>query len=438
MYNMKRWFCVLAFVACVVSAYSQKDSTFRKTGFNMGALPVVSYDSDFGFQYGALTNLYWYGDGSSYPKYKHSLYLEGSRFVSGSYILRAYYDAPDLLGKVRLTADLTCMHELNADFFGFNGREAIFNKEFEDEASKLYRSKFYYNYDQKMTRGMVNFRSAFSDKGRFFWLAGLNLLNMELGSMDRSKIDKEVPDVPSLYDEYVKWGVIDENEADGGFNAQLNVGVSFDSRDRESCPTKGMWTEVLLLYNPSITSSNDADYAKITVYHRQYFNLYAKRLTLAYRLGWQHKLWGKTPYYLLQNWNTTVLTGASSTGLGGARSVRGVRRNRVIADGEVMANVELRWKFVEFMLFKQRIALATNIFADGGMVTQEYDVNLDNVPESELERCFDLDGDKPHVSAGAGLKISYNDNFTFSVDYGKALNEQDGTQGFYVGMNYLF
>jgi len=35
-----------------------------KKGWNFGALPVVSYDSDLGLQLGALTNLYHYGDGS--------------------------------------------------------------------------------------------------------------------------------------------------------------------------------------------------------------------------------------------------------------------------------------------------------------------------------------------------------------------------------------
>jgi len=29
-----------------------------KTGWNFGALPVISYDSDLGLQLGALTNLY--------------------------------------------------------------------------------------------------------------------------------------------------------------------------------------------------------------------------------------------------------------------------------------------------------------------------------------------------------------------------------------------
>ena len=34
-----------------------------KTGLNFGPLPVVAFDADRGFQYGALLNIYNFGDG---------------------------------------------------------------------------------------------------------------------------------------------------------------------------------------------------------------------------------------------------------------------------------------------------------------------------------------------------------------------------------------
>ena len=44
-----------------------------KTGWNFGALPAVTYNTDLGFQYGALVNLFDYGDGSTFPNYKHNI-----------------------------------------------------------------------------------------------------------------------------------------------------------------------------------------------------------------------------------------------------------------------------------------------------------------------------------------------------------------------------
>ena len=76
-----------------------------KTGWNFGALPVISFDSDLGLQLGALTNLYHYGDGSRYPTYDHSLYLEGSWFLKGSGIFRFYYDSDRLIKGIRTSLD---------------------------------------------------------------------------------------------------------------------------------------------------------------------------------------------------------------------------------------------------------------------------------------------------------------------------------------------
>ena len=55
----------------------EKDSTKTKVkkGWTFGALPVVAFDTDVGLQYGALVNLFDYGDGTIYPDYRHSLYL---------------------------------------------------------------------------------------------------------------------------------------------------------------------------------------------------------------------------------------------------------------------------------------------------------------------------------------------------------------------------
>ena len=64
-----------------------------KKGFGFGALPAISYDSDLGFQYGALVNLYLYGDGSHFPKYDHSIYMELSTYTKGTTIARFRYDS---------------------------------------------------------------------------------------------------------------------------------------------------------------------------------------------------------------------------------------------------------------------------------------------------------------------------------------------------------
>ena len=72
-----------------------------KNGFSLGGVPVVAYDSDIGFKYGALVNLYWYGDGSRYPMYDHSVYLEWSRTTKGNGINQITYDTDKLIPGIR-------------------------------------------------------------------------------------------------------------------------------------------------------------------------------------------------------------------------------------------------------------------------------------------------------------------------------------------------
>ena len=49
--------------------YNEKGEII-KTGINLGPLPVVAFDADRGFQYGALLNIYNFGNGSTYPNPK--------------------------------------------------------------------------------------------------------------------------------------------------------------------------------------------------------------------------------------------------------------------------------------------------------------------------------------------------------------------------------
>lgn len=439
---MKKFLLLLALPAIIsvsaVGGPATADSTFRKTGFAYGALPAVAYDNDLGFQYGVLTNLYWYGDGSNYPRYNHSLYLEVSRYVAGTMLARAYYDSRTLLKGFRTTVDFTWFNDLTLDFTGFNGRESVYKQAFTDEDSPEYRTRIFYKHERQMSRVLLNVRKQLSDNSPLFWHAGLTMFNMKIGSVDKSKLRDELPDVPNIYDNFVRWGVIKPSEANGGFDTYLRAGFGIDTRDNEAFPTQGVWTEALMAYAPQWLADGNEGYGKLTVYHRQYFNLYNKQLVLGYRIGWQHKLWGTTPFYLLPHWNTSTLTSATSQGLGGAKTMRGVIRNRIIGDGSLMGNVELRYVFWRFMMFGQSISLGTNVFADMGMVTQKYKFDTSGVPDAEYSTYFSGKSETMHWSSGLGLKIALNDNFVVSADWGKALSDNDGESGFYVQMNYLF
>jgi len=55
-----------------------------------------------------------------------------------------------------------------------------------------------------------------------------------------------------------------------------------------------------------------------------------------------------------------------------------------------------------------------------------------------LDYYFNIGAEKMHTSIGAGLRLAMNYNFILAIDYGVALDKQDGDSGIYIGLNYPF
>lgn len=437
---MKKLQLVLVLAFIFTQVYSQDE--LSKDGWNFGALPTITYDTDLGFQYGALVNLYNYGDGSRYPNYDHSLYFEVSRFTKGSGINRFYYDSDRLIKGLQTSVDISLLSDQAYDFYGFNGYDAIIIPEWIDDESADYISRMYYKYDRKMFRFKVDLQGKLGE-GKLNWAAGVNLLNFKVNSIDYEKLNKGkegsdlLPEVPGLFEKYQDWGIISAEEADGGFVPTFKAGLVFDSRDNKPNPMKGIWTEAVFVGSPEFLGG-ESSFAKLSLIHRQYFTLIPKDLSLAYRLSYQSTIAGEAPFYYQTQMITSVLKGASSEGLGGSSSLRGVRRNRMVGDGYFLGNVEARWKFVRFQFINNNFYLGLNGFLDFGMITQKMDVERIATFLPQSEGYFDDGAEKMHFSYGAGFRIAMNENFIIKVDYGMAADERDGDSGIYIGLNYLF
>lgn len=417
--------------ACILFITFQ--SYTQKKGFGFGALPAISYDSDLGFQYGAIVNLYHYGDGSRYPRYNHSLYLEYSRYTKGSGIARIMYDSDRLIPKIRTTVDISYLTDRAMDFYGFNGYQSIYNPELLNNKA----TRFFYKNDRNMFRAKADFQGGFGDSN-FGWVAGYTFYNFDMDKVNHQRLGAETQE-KTLYEHYIDWGLIQQEEARGGSINYLKVGAKYDSRDQLAAPMKGIWTEAVIQSAPKFMNRT-YPHTKFALIHRQYFTLIPNNMSLAYRIDYQTTI-GKShvPYYAQPLIITSFLTAAYSQGMGGKTSIRGVLRNRVVGDAFAFGNFEWRWKFFRFNLLKQNFYLGTNVFFDTGVILQPIKVDFSQVPDDAISTYFDEENTgKFHSALGAGLKIGWNENFVISVDVGKALNKQDGNLGFYVGLNYLF
>lgn len=438
-------------LSVVLFAQTENKDDLVKKNWNFGALPAITYDTDLGFEYGAIVNLYDYGDGSRYPNYNHSLYFEVSRFTKGSSIYRFYYNSDQLIPGIWSSLDVSYLTDKAYDFYGFNGFDAVVNSEWMDDQDPTgYLTRMFYKYDRKLFRTKIDLQGKISGN-KFRWIAGVNLQNFVIGSVNTEKLNKgkdesdQLPpptEQPGLYENYQAWGVINSKESNGGFVPALKGGLVYDSRDNKPNPMKGIWEEAVLEAAPEFLGA-ESSFVRMSLIHRQYFTIIPKDLSFAYRLGYQTTLGGDVPFYYKSQMIQSVLTGATSEGLGGGKTIRGIYRNRVEGDGVFIGNAELRWKFVHFKWIKNNWYLGLNAFADFGKVTKMVDVkgSLMNpvYPEGQTEAdYFNWDSEKIHFSYGTGLRIVMNENFVIAADYGVATDEQDGTKGIYIALNYIF
>jgi len=75
---MKKTIVLLFALLIAVGVQAQGKKAVEKTGFSLGAFPIIAFDQDKGFQLGALANIYDFGKSGWYPNPRQQMYLEAS------------------------------------------------------------------------------------------------------------------------------------------------------------------------------------------------------------------------------------------------------------------------------------------------------------------------------------------------------------------------
>ncbi len=503
---MKKLFSVALLLALGISAFAQETQESAqapkekekevKKGWSFGVLPTATYSKDNGFQAGAFGDVYYYGDGSTYPDPLHKISWEGSYFTN-SHRMRFYlaYDSKYLIPNMRVNASVTYVGDPLYTFWGFNGPASVqdytlwSNRDLVTvpAADGTQNNVNYYGMSRDMLRVLANFQGQIIP--HLNWAAGINFWYWKLGNMrDNGVKNKETGNKDyygldvTLFNRYKELGAIKPGEAEGGMSLELNAGLVFDTRDIEAAPNKGIWAEAYL--NGAPYAGNPANgyyspYLKACVYFRHYVSIPipipAGNPVFAYRLAWQQTIAGETPFYMIQNVPLLVQRNMISEGFGSSNTIRGMRENRVLAEGLAWANLELRVKLVSFKLFNQYFYVALNPFFDAGIITKGYRTNILQgvVNDEALKTAYEYDAyrnflvekkpkevaayDAVHnadyngtiydasnihkliYSAGGGLKLAMNQNFIISAELAKCFTPGlDAGLWIGIGINYQF
>lgn len=478
--NIKHILAALAVTLFTTTVFAQSTDTptvdtgatskkeIVKTGYNFGPLPAVAFDADKGFQLGALLNIYDFGDGSTYPNTRQQWYFEASFFTKGSQLFVISYDNRFTIPGVRWSSTFTLTNDKAMDFYGFNGYMSYFDHEkVALGKDKQNHDNYIYTPKYRVNRLAMLFKTDFTGNiwnKKFFWEAGYHLSYIKQGYKDQQalnleKINKNKDDYKMfpkeetpVFDMYRQWGIISEDEAWGGWNSTIRLGLLFDTRDKEGAPSRGIWAEAHATLAPKWLGTTNP-YYRYSATFRHYVPIVKNDiLTFAYRLNYEGTIGKSAPYYVLP-YITVMGPSYDRDGMGGYRTIRGLMRNRVQGLDVASYNAEIRWRFVNFTLWKQNIAFGLSAFSDGTMVTRNYDMSFrgEEKYRADYDKYMAASGnrtdDRPHITVGGGLRFIMNQNFIVAFEYGLPLSKfssdpfiknQDGNGAFYINTGYLF
>jgi len=404
---------LLGLALLIVGNVCAADSSEAREGWIVGGVPALGYNSDKGFNYGVVLELYNFGDGSRYPNYRHGIHAEWSKTTRGSTVGDLFVEVPGILGSdLRVTAHLKCLIQLLQPYYGLNGYQTPYKREYEKEGADEYINRVYYTTDRDLWQSAITVQGPI--RNHWNWVTGIGWFDIHVGPTQVEKIDDDLPE-ETLYSNAVASGRLPHEQADGGEAGYAMMGFVYDSRDRERTPTDGIWSEGLVTRFSSRLGS-EFDFTILTLTHRQYFPLAEDNLTLATRAILQKNIAGRTPAYIMPY---LMSSRKSIEGLGGSQTIRGVLQNRVVGESVVMANLEMRWRVHRIEIFNQEFYATLNGFVDTG-------------------RVVDVPDDRFHNGIGLGFSVVMNQNIVGSIDVAKGLDVRDGFGGIYFHSGYLF
>ncbi len=418
--NNNEFFVLLIFLIFNTNLKAQDSIQVKKhKRYVVGFVPIIAYDADLGVRYGGVVNLFDKGKIQSDLEYNQYLFLRVVNTSKGTFQSHIVFDSETLIPKTKLLSEVTYMNDNLMDFFGFNGVETNFDNSFVDENNDFFIHHHFYSCKRQWLRARIDFQPYIKSR-KLRMLFGYSFHWFDYKSVEQN----------SLYNYFKDWKILSANELSGGYVNQLTAGGIYEMRDSQINPKKGIWAEsfVTLGY-----ASNHEPFSKWIFTYRHYFSL-SKSTVLAARFSSQQKLFGYIPFYFMSVYQDSRM---QQDGLGGAFTLRGIARNRVVADGYCLANIELKKKIFDKKILKLPIEIDLALTSDLAMITQKRKIDYSVIPSDELTKHFNTDAPLLYKSIGLGTYIIINKGSLITVNYAHSLHKNWGG-GFYVGSNLLF
>lgn len=404
----------------------------KKEGRYITPIPIIGFDPDTGFNVGAGASFFQNGKKTSpffrIAPYEQMFLVQFIATTEKVYQFTAYYDQPYLMGTPwRVRGELELYKNPIYNYFGIGnaGQQLAF-----PGSSRVFGSyRDYKNALEEVTNG-----TSYShyDEFKYSKVAVRGSAEYDLvGGLVRPLFGFQVSHIwVSDYSGGVKDGVLQQSThlqddcnagtakgCKGGNDIYLKLGLTFDTRDFEPDPKKGIVATVMGEFSPKFLGSA-FNYGRVTAAMMGYGDILKYKtqqlvITGRFAYNWQ---FGDVPFYSM---NMFAFEDQDDVGLGGIENLRGYALSRFIGPVGMVANVELRHTFANFNVLKQNIKLMAVPFLDYGRV---FDSN-----SAVTFKDWKMGG-------GVGLHLAWNLSTLVSFDY--AWSAED--QAFYMDIGHQF
>ena len=405
----------------------------KREGRYIIPVPQVGLDPDTGFNIGAAVAFFDNGKKDS-PFFRITPYRQmiglGFLVSSGDFFqILADYDQPYIFDspfRVRAHAEVT--QNPRQHYFGigdrgsqltYPGSNSVFGSyaSYNNALNQVVNGRTYSKYDEyEYTRTGVRASAEYDLVGGLIRpLVGLQISHVWVddysGQVSKSGV---VQENTHLRDDCQGGLAIGCN---GGWDIFVKFGISFDNRDFEPNPTKGLFFELVGELSPKFLGSK-FNYGRLSTDLRAFGKLMQWKnqlLVLAGRVFYQWQF-GDIPFYSM---DVLAFTDQDRVGLGGFSSLRGYKQGRFIGPVAMMTNMELRYTFAEATIFRQNLRFGFKPFFDAGRV-------FDKVSETTFRDW--------NVSGGMGFNIAWNLSTIVNFDY--AFSSEG--ESFYMQVGHQF
>ena len=403
---------------------SQMDNKEENSYFT--GLPILSYDSDTGFGYGA--RVYWHDNGKKsdplfdYTPYKYEIYGQFLQSTNGWSYHVLHFDAP-YIGETlfRLTGEFLYEANTQANYFGTtaNSMDNLYDThdktyttaQEQQKALDDQGSRYFNRYDLKRPIAEIDLARDFFG-GLVRLSGGVIISHASVDTYENQTVNDIDNNQSLLFENNRVNPLVGYN---GGFDNGVKIGFVYDSRDFAPNPKNGnMFDFTAGFYGKFL--GGDYEHQRYTFSTRNFYTSDSfKDLTLAFR--WVYSIQqGDTPFYAK---NALGFADEFKYGLGGFRTLRGYQQDRFVADVKTVINFEPRFHFYTSQIWGQHFSFQAVPFLDAGKV-------FDTVSDTDLKDY--------RYSYGVGLRTAWNQSTIIMIDYGQSVEDS----GLYINFGHIF